>query len=149
MPSLRQFSLQYLMLEVFWIAVLIGLLRSIYLTWTLVLPRPWLFTIPAAFEAGSIAVFGLFGRMRVGMFVGLPLAGLAFLLALFGSESGDSDGLFLIIAFDLMAAGSLFLYTRTTETEPMRAAWLRQATHILLAVGAFTTVLWLFFPSIH
>jgi len=67
----RQFSPDYMFLEIFWIALAITLCRSVYLTWNLMWPQPWLFTIPAAIVDVPTAIGRLLGRMRIGALVGI------------------------------------------------------------------------------
>jgi len=73
MLAKRQFSLAYLLLELSCIAVSLGLARSIYLTWNLMQPRPWVYTIPAAIVVIPAAIGGMFGKMRIGAIIGFAL----------------------------------------------------------------------------
>lgn len=94
MPTNRQFSLAYLFLEIFWIAVTLALLRPAY--WLHFRYRSffdgwnsenaqtvfWLLVLAACFTGGT-AVGGLFCRMRLGALVVLAtLAGMALLVGL-------------------------------------------------------------------
>jgi hypothetical protein len=91
MLAKRQFSLGYLLLELSCIAVSIGLVRSIYLTWNLMQPRPWVYTIPAAIVVVPAAIGGLFGQMRIGAIIGFALMVLYLLGVLFRGFPADYD----------------------------------------------------------
>ena len=77
MDGTRQFSIRYVLLEVALISVAIVLMRSVYVTWNLMWPRPWLFTIPAATVVIQIAIFGLFNHFRFGALIGFASVVLA------------------------------------------------------------------------
>ena len=68
-----QFSLGYLLLEVVWVGAAIGLTQSVYLTWNVMYPRPWIVTIPAAIVIVPTAIGGLFGQMRNGAMLGFAV----------------------------------------------------------------------------
>ncbi len=79
------------MLEVFWIALVVGLTRSIFLTWGWMQPRPWVYTIPAAIAVTPIAVGGLFGHMRLGAHIEIPACVLYIVVTLLRGFPADYD----------------------------------------------------------
>lgn len=86
-----QFSLGYLLLELTWIALAIGLTRVTYLSWNYMQPRPWVYTIPAAVFVVPTACFGLFGQMRVGAILGVCAMGVYCFLVLLCGFPADYD----------------------------------------------------------
>lgn len=87
MPTNRQFSLAYLFLEIFWIAVTLALLRQAYWLhfryrsffdgWTSGdTEAAFCLLILAALFAGGTAIGGLFRRMRLGALVVLGILSL-------------------------------------------------------------------------
>ena len=93
MQQLRQYSLAYLFLEVFWIAVTLALVRQAYWLhfryrsffdgWSEPDKAPWfLALVIAALITGSTAVGGLFHRMREGAL--FAIVGVAFVIVISG-----------------------------------------------------------------
>jgi hypothetical protein len=77
MLGARQFSLGYLLLEIFWIAIAITATREIAMSWTIFASQGTLLKVAILFPFAaffwSIAIGGLFGRMNSGAAVGIVL----------------------------------------------------------------------------
>lgn len=68
----RQFSLGYLMLEIFWVAVALGCFRAAFDSTTEPYAATTLFMLAGMVTAGA-AIGGLFGRMAIGALVGFGI----------------------------------------------------------------------------
>lgn len=81
----RQFSLGYLLLEIFWVALALGISRAVFLSWhgnwgTPAELQSDEVLVPLTVFAWSAAIGGMFGRMTAGIAVGVLLLWLSFLL---------------------------------------------------------------------
>ena len=88
MKGKRQFSLEYFFLEVFWIALALGLARIII--WDLpinsnIVEFLRVALIPAALASSGAAIGGLFGNMRQGAIWGGIALGVVLVVALLPS----------------------------------------------------------------